>query len=129
MLRESPTRQSLGKHTIRPATGGFRISSFFDVFLELSTDQGVSWIPADRAIRVEASAPPPAPGALFITRSAQSGKISLQWLGNYQLQSADPIAGMYADVTTGVSFDGMISTYAVPTPPANAMFYRLRSGP
>jgi len=129
MIRESPTLQSLGKHTIRPVTGGFRISSFFDVFLELSTDQGLSWIPADRAIRVESSAPPAAPGALFITRNAATGKIRLQWLGSYQLQGADPIAGMYSDVTAGVSFDGMISTYDVPTPLANAMFYRLRSGP
>jgi len=128
-LRESPSRPSLGKHTIRPVPGGFRISSFFDVFLELSTDNGITWIPADRAIRVEASAPPAGPGALFITRNPASGKIRLQWLGNYQLQSSEPVAGMYSDVTSGVSFDGMISTYDVPTPLANTMFFRLRSEP
>src|SRR5439155_24688532 len=52
MIRESPTRQSLGRHTIRSDGTLFRIGSFFDVFLELSVDGGASWIPANRAIRV-----------------------------------------------------------------------------
>ena len=44
MLRESPTKQSLGKlHQAPAASGaGFTISSFFDVFLELSTDGGIT---------------------------------------------------------------------------------------
>src|SRR5207245_141202 len=60
MIRESPTLQSLGRHTIRPDGTRFRISSFFDVFLELSLN-GPSgpWTPADRAIRVTPT--PPAP--------------------------------------------------------------------
>jgi len=67
LIRESPTLQSLGKHTIRPDGSLFRIGSFFDVFLELSTDGGASWIPADRAIRVQPSSPPPPPIVLNCT--------------------------------------------------------------
>ena len=43
-IRESPTLPSTGKTAISPnSAGGFTIDSFFDVFTELSTDNGVSW--------------------------------------------------------------------------------------
>ncbi len=58
-VRESPTRQSLGRHTIRPDGTRFRISSFFDVFLELSNNASQGWVPADRAIRVSPTPPTP----------------------------------------------------------------------
>src|SRR5436190_7909445 len=47
MFRESPTKASLGRTSVRqdPATGQNYISSFFDVFTELSTDGGASWSP------------------------------------------------------------------------------------
>ena len=46
MIRESPTRQSTGQVTITPLPGGqFQIDSFFDVFTELSTDGGATWMP------------------------------------------------------------------------------------
>ncbi len=49
MLRESPTRPSLGVTTnvTNLADGNFRIDSFFDIFTELSIDGGQSWIPDD----------------------------------------------------------------------------------
>ena len=43
MIRESPTLQSMGQTTIQTVSGGFIINSFFDVFTELSTDNGLSW--------------------------------------------------------------------------------------
>ena len=50
MIRESPTKQSLGKVTIADIGGGlYQIDSFFDVFTELSTDGGASWIPSSGA--------------------------------------------------------------------------------
>jgi hypothetical protein len=53
-VRESPTRQSLGRTTIRPGSGGFYIDSFFDVFTELSLDGGQTWMPSDNgAGRIE----------------------------------------------------------------------------
>jgi hypothetical protein len=46
MIRESPTLPSLGVTTITGLGGGlFQISSFFDVFTELSLDGGQTWIP------------------------------------------------------------------------------------
>jgi hypothetical protein len=47
MIRESPSKLSLGRTTVKAASGGYRISSFFDVFLEVSTDNGNTWTPAD----------------------------------------------------------------------------------
>jgi hypothetical protein len=49
LVRESPTEDSQGTLTISELPGGmFQISSFFDVFVELSID-GSNWIPADGA--------------------------------------------------------------------------------
>ncbi len=46
-LRESPTLVSTGLIAITDIGGGlYRISSFFDVFTELSTDNGNSWHPS-----------------------------------------------------------------------------------
>ena len=45
MIRESPTKQSTGQVTITQLPGGqFQIDSFFDVFTELSTDGGATWM-------------------------------------------------------------------------------------
>ncbi len=46
MIRESPTRPSLGK-----MPNGSTITSFFDVFVELSVDDGQSWIPYDQPLQ------------------------------------------------------------------------------
>ena len=49
-IRESPTRSSLGQTVItRIPRGGFQISSFFDVFTELSLDGGTTWTPSTDA--------------------------------------------------------------------------------
>ena len=45
-IRESPTLASRGTTTIEDIGGGmYRISSFFDVFTELTVDGGQTWIP------------------------------------------------------------------------------------
>jgi hypothetical protein len=60
LIRESPTLQSLGVTTISDAGNGlFRITSFFDIFTELSVDNGATWIPAQSSERVEAVSPEP----------------------------------------------------------------------
>ena len=65
MFRESPTLESSGV-TIRedlcplclaPVTY-WRISSFFDVFAEVSFDGGEMWMPGDKAIHIEQPAEP-----------------------------------------------------------------------
>jgi hypothetical protein len=120
MLRESPTRQSLGQHSIRQDPRGFRVSSFFDVFLELSTDGGSSWIPADRSIRVQASTPPAAPNSIFVTSYTQTGLV-LNWLGSFTPQSAPQVTGPYKDLTPSA----MSGPFTVPVG-GSQMFFRLR---
>jgi hypothetical protein len=54
MLRESPTRASIGRTSVQKnAAGGYRIGSFFDVFTEISLDGGATWSPVADATHVE----------------------------------------------------------------------------
>jgi hypothetical protein len=47
LIRESPTRPSLGKTSITDLGGGlYQIDSFFDVFTELSLNGGATWLPS-----------------------------------------------------------------------------------
>jgi hypothetical protein len=48
-IRESPTQPSAGPTTIQQVGGNFVIDSFFDVFTELSLDNGQTWRPGDTA--------------------------------------------------------------------------------
>jgi hypothetical protein len=45
-IRESPTLNSVGQTRIKPIAGGYMVSSFFDIFTEVSTDSGETWNPA-----------------------------------------------------------------------------------
>lgn len=57
-LRESPTRQSLGRHCVTDLGGGnFRIASFFDIFTEISVDGGSTWSECDAPMRLELGGP------------------------------------------------------------------------
>ncbi|HEV8539073.1 MAG TPA: SdrD B-like domain-containing protein, partial [Bacteroidota bacterium] len=62
MIRESPTLPSRGGTSIRAlADGTYEISSFFDVFTELSIDGGQSWMPAQNGssrVELQPTAPP-----------------------------------------------------------------------
>ena len=121
MLRESPTRQSLGRHTIRPNGSNFEISSFFDVFLELQNPAdptGQTWIPADRAVRVLPSAPPAAPHTIFIKQDGTS--LALDWLGEFQLEAATSVQGPYQIVPGATS--GPFRT----TAGGNERYFKLR---
>jgi hypothetical protein len=69
MIRESPTKASLGKTSVSDIGGGmYHIDSFFDVFTELSIDGGATWIPkaGPRGTRVNlGGVPEPASIALL----------------------------------------------------------------
>jgi hypothetical protein len=117
-LRESPTLPTLGKHTVAPDPRGYRVSSFFDVFLELSTDN-VHWYPANRSMRVLASMPPAAPGSIFASQIGTT--VVVQWQNNFTLQSTPSLQIPFTDVSgpvTSGSYTNPIS--------GNAMFFRLR---
>jgi len=54
MIRQSPTLPTIGQTTITPIGGGmFHIDSFFDVFTELSLDNGVTWTPSTSSTHVD----------------------------------------------------------------------------
>src|SRR5262249_59807670 len=48
-----PTLQSLGQTRIDTLGSGFRVTSFFDVFTELSTDGGANWTPSTGSSHIE----------------------------------------------------------------------------
>jgi len=65
MIRESPTRQSLGKTFVRNGPSlsrPFLVSSFFDVFIEVSLDGGQTWSGVQDPVQVELNPPPLPPG-------------------------------------------------------------------
>jgi hypothetical protein len=92
MIRESPSKASVGRFSSRPDPnnpGQFRVSSFFDVFTEISLDGGVNW-----------SASTSAPPAMRL-RSP---------IGMLAVAIACP-ADIYA---TATSLSGAVVTYATP---------------
>ena len=58
MIRESPTKASVGRTSIRQIQPGpYAIGSFFDVFTEISFDGGQSWTPADTEVPMDLMKP------------------------------------------------------------------------
>jgi hypothetical protein len=53
MVRESPSRSSLGQTTVRQVNGGYMIGSFFDIVTEISVDGGATWSPGQDAGHME----------------------------------------------------------------------------
>jgi hypothetical protein len=77
LIRESPTRVSSGFIDMDSVPGGYMVSSFFDIFIEVSTDGGQSWAtgtqyspdggqtwqPGEHPLRVEGV---PEPGTMLL---------------------------------------------------------------
>jgi hypothetical protein len=120
-LRQNPAKAALGQHTIRTnAAGGYRISSFFDVWLQLSTDNS-TWYSATNSLRLLPSLPPVTPGPLSIARQSATSVV-LTWPGVWTLQSrADLVSGTWMDVPGPVT----IAPYTNAIGPSQ-MFFRLR---
>jgi hypothetical protein len=53
-VRESPTRRSLGRIVQQAPGVDYPADSFFDVFFDLSLDEGDSWIPVNQPVRMQA---------------------------------------------------------------------------
>jgi hypothetical protein len=67
MIRESPTRASGGTTSVTPLSSeGYMISSFFDIWTELSLDGGQSWIPSQTAARFDGLPEPSTLGLLAL---------------------------------------------------------------
>jgi hypothetical protein len=71
-LRQSQTEPTLGQTTVETlGNGQFRISSFFDVFTDLSLDGGQTWIPSDTAGHVVlVDVPEPSAALLLLSGAA-----------------------------------------------------------
>ncbi len=64
IIRESPTLVSPGRASLRPDAGGYQVSSFFDVFFDLSLNGGETWVPAVQSVRLQGAAAVPEPASL-----------------------------------------------------------------
>jgi hypothetical protein len=84
-LRQSATEPTLGQTTVQDlGNGQFLITSFFDVFTDLSIDGGQTWIPSDRAGHVELQ-PVPEPSMAWLMALG----IGLVIAGRRRTQSRD----------------------------------------
>jgi len=53
MIRESPTLTSTGLTTIKGVPGAYTITSYFNIYIEFSNNNGAIWVPADSIAHVE----------------------------------------------------------------------------
>jgi hypothetical protein len=67
-LRESPTLASTGQYSVTPIAGSdkFNVTSFFDVFTELSLDGGATYYPAAASMRLALTSIVPEPGSIVL---------------------------------------------------------------
>jgi hypothetical protein len=90
-MRESPTKASLGKQVVEDDGGGdFTIGGYFDTSFEYSFNNGISYKPGNRPIRVEqnTSTECGAPGPMAVKISGPSS-VTLSWLGStFRLQGS-----------------------------------------
>jgi hypothetical protein len=64
-MRESPIQASTGSTTIEAVGDNYNIDSFFDVWFEVSLDDGMTWYPADGSTNIELTPEPSSFLALF----------------------------------------------------------------
>lgn len=122
-IRESPSKQSLGRHTIAPDPRGFRVSSFFDCFLDVSLDNSI-WYPAGSSTRLQPGVPPMMPGSIFISKVSPTNVV-LNWQNQlFTLQTSTNVLGPYTDIT---GFLGGITNAPYTNAITNTQqFFRLR---
>ena len=96
MLRESPTKQSLGKHTIAAGPARLPRQQLFRCVPGAEHDDGQTWYPANRSMRVLPSLPPAVPGSIFASHIGTS--IVVQWQNNFTLQSTPSLKVPFTDV-------------------------------
>ncbi|HUR19940.1 MAG TPA: HYR domain-containing protein [Vicinamibacterales bacterium] len=130
MIRESPTRRSTGGTAMRQPAGStsFRISSFFDIFLESSLDGGATWSPSVSgpshvSLDNLVANPCVGPASLTITRSPDGTSVTITWTGTgFHLQSTTALTGPTTTVWTDVPGTSGVT---LPVEPGVNKFYRV----
>jgi hypothetical protein len=85
LLRESPTKPSLGRISERGTGGNYNIESFFDIFTEVSVDGGMTWLPSIKGLSAVVLDPRPCNHCSDfdesgITDMADMAELSRNWL-------------------------------------------------
>jgi len=126
MIRESPTLASSGSTTYTwRSEGYYRVNSFFDLAMELTTDGGATWTPAAQSRYVTSRAQPTvvAPTATYLPPAAT---LNMDWgtsiafangvvlqdvrIHDYSSSIAFPGPGATSTNTFSATLDGMLST-------------------
>jgi hypothetical protein len=135
MIRESPSKRSIGEthYTGGGGAGGFRISSFFDVFTEISTDGGGTWSPASAPGTMELHIDPGVPPTTVVNPRINNGiptfsvqsQLGLKYLLQYKDDLLDPTwtTGLISS-GTGDQLD-LIDCCPPPGPSRPHRFYRV----
>lgn len=113
MVRESPTLESLGETRVENVDGGYRIDSFFDIYLEVSLDGGLTWSPAAQSCNVELKLDP------ALIAPVDSPRL-LEPMPNGQYASPSESRMGYANGFMLREVRSKLSTQWEPYPPLNA---------
>ena len=110
MVRESPSLASLGRTSVRTDSTGYQISSFFDIFTEVSLDGGQTWSPSVTA-----------PGTMGLsTNSPNQTPIYITCPSNITVTASGPSgAVVYYTVTAS---GGCTTPNIVANPPSGSTF-------
>jgi hypothetical protein len=111
MVRESPTKASLGRTSVRSVAsdGTYRISSFFDVFTEVSLDGGQTWSPSVTA-----------PGTMGLSNNSSGGAVNITCSSNITVLATGPSGAVVFYTVTASG--GCTTPTIVLDPPSGSTF-------
>lgn len=123
IIRESPTLKSSGRHDIVPDLVNYDISSFFDIYTEISTDAGGSFMPS--ANYISCALIPPCPTISISPESVADGRINDDYLQELYASGGTPpynftITG--GNLPEGIYLSPEGSIYGIPTAPGYSTF-------
>jgi hypothetical protein len=134
MIRESPTKASLGRTTSSSVLtgGGYQTDSFFDIFTEVSTDGGASWMPSVAGPATVALEPLTTPRPVIITsiKPGVGGAFTVSYAGGSGVQfvlMASPKVEAPMPAWTRVATNGVTAGSFIVPPLGSSQFYRVQS--
>jgi len=130
-LRQSQFQRSPGQMTITTTNGGFLISGFIQVSLEIG--YGAGWFPASTPTYLELSGPPGIPALMSIAPPV-SGNIQLCWTtqnnAHYQVQQNSTLGSLnWTNIGVPVPGNGSNVCASVPFTGVTNQFYRVQLSP